>query len=152
MTAEYYSQAYANGFERTVRFLRSRGVRGETARETAQAAWVRGWERIGQLRDESIVLTWVNAIAFNIYRAALRKARELALTPDLPDKKEFNLAAIDVDRILSQSCPRDRSLFECYLRGATTREIADAHGVTQTAIRLRLLRARREACGRLRVA
>ena len=152
MTTECYSQAYSAGFDRTVRFLRSRGVRGETARELAQAAWVRGCERIGQLRDENIVLTWVNTIALNIYRAALRKARELALSPEMLDRKKFDFSTIDVERILNVSCPKDRDLFERYLQGATTQEIAEEHGVTQTAIRLRLLRARREVCVRLRLA
>lgn len=42
--------------------------------ESAQAAWVRGWGRLGQLRDETLVLTWVNTIALNVYRRLIREA------------------------------------------------------------------------------
>ena len=146
MTREFYSQAYSNGFDRTVRFLRSRGIHNENAREVAQAAWARGWERIGQLRDDRIVLTWVNAIALNLYRGAIRKSRELSLTPDYPDRRDFDWARLDVDRILRNSHPRDRELLRSYLDGLTTEEIAAALGVSQTAIRLRFFRARRQAC------
>ena len=63
MTREQYGQAYQKGFNLTVRFLVSRGFAYDSAQETAQAAWVKGWERLSQLRDPSMVLTWMNSIA-----------------------------------------------------------------------------------------
>ncbi len=68
MTREGYGQAYQKGFSLTVRFLLSRGVQRDAADEAAQAAWVKGWERLEQLRNESSVTTWVNTIALNVYR------------------------------------------------------------------------------------
>ena len=150
MTSEGYGQAYGAGFDRTVRFLRSKGIRGDSAREVAQAAWARGWERISQLRDEALVLTWVNTIALNVFRASLRSVRVCEPLTEVRGTVGINLAAIDMDRVLRFSCPGDRKLFEKCLQGLTTREIAIDHGVSETAIRVRLWRARREACGRLR--
>ena len=63
MTREEYGQAYQRGFDLTVRLLLSRGAPRDRAREVAQAAWARGWERLSQLRNESLVVTWVNTIA-----------------------------------------------------------------------------------------
>src|ERR1700680_3274425 len=71
MTRNEYGEAYEAGFDRTVRFLLSRGAQRDDAVEAAQAAWARGWERVTQLRDESLVMTWVNAIAFNFLRNGL---------------------------------------------------------------------------------
>src|SRR5258708_1036554 len=48
MTVEAYGQAYQRGFDRTIRLLLSRGARSECAKEAAQAAWAKGWERINQ--------------------------------------------------------------------------------------------------------
>src|SRR3984957_17276059 len=68
MTRDGYGIAYQKGFTLTVRFLLSRGAQREYAMEVAQGAWVRGWERLHQLRDEATVVTWVNTIALNAYR------------------------------------------------------------------------------------
>src|SRR5258708_2473749 len=77
MTRDKYGQAYQTGFDRTIRFLISQGLSGDYARDIAQAAWVRGWERLNQLRNEPMVFTWVNTIALNFYRRAIRSERAL---------------------------------------------------------------------------
>jgi DNA-directed RNA polymerase specialized sigma24 family protein len=145
MTREEYGQAYQRGFECTVRFLLSRGVRRDSAKESAQAAWARGWERLGQLRDESTVLTWVNTIALNLYRGVIRREMASTSLTEFRGATAIDLAAIDVARILTICRPGDRFLLEQQLRGVTTKEIASRQGVTETAIRIRLLRARRTA-------
>jgi RNA polymerase sigma-70 factor (ECF subfamily) len=147
MTRETYGQAYQKGFNLTVRFLLSRGVRRDVADEAAQAAWVKGWERLEQLRNESLVVTWVNSIALNVYRRLLRRENTQAARSTLHEKTvSIDIAAIDVARILEFCRPSDRRLLEQqYVRGVTTGEIAREYGVTETAIRIRLLRARRDA-------
>jgi DNA-directed RNA polymerase specialized sigma24 family protein len=155
MTREGFGQAYSRGFELTIRFLTSRGLRRGHASEVAQAAWVRGWERIGQLRDERFVLTWVNTIALNVYRKLIRTDPLNRTVPDFDDRIAniktvgINLAAIDVTRLLAACRPSDRFLLEQQMHGVTPAEIAQEEGVTQTAIRIRLLRARREARSRI---
>jgi len=149
MTSDRYGVAYQRGYELTVRFLLSRGAQREHAVDVAQGAWVRGWERLHQLRDDDSVLTWVNRIALNSYRRAVIREPLAQELPEVASPHSFNLAAIDVDRILNQCRPSDRALFEQQMRGVTTQEIARAQGVSETAIRIRLLRARRATRSRL---
>src|ERR1700687_1791118 len=100
MTREEYGSAYKRGYHLTVRFLVSRGLTYDAAQETAQAAWVKGWERLGQLRDSNMVLTWMNSIALNIHRSFIRREPLLQTLPELPTPPKINLAAGDVRRIL----------------------------------------------------
>jgi DNA-directed RNA polymerase specialized sigma24 family protein len=146
MTCEEYGNAYKRGYNLTVRFLVSRGLTYDGAQETAQAAWVKGWERLGQLRDANMVLTWMNSIALNIHRSCVRREPFLQTLPELATPPKVNLAAIDVGRIL-QTCKKNDKLVlqRHYLEGYKVQEIARAHGWTETAVRIRLLRARRAA-------
>jgi DNA-directed RNA polymerase specialized sigma24 family protein len=150
MTVETYGQAYQRGFDRTVRLLLSRGARIDCAREAAQAAWAKGWERIGQLRNESVVTTWVNTIALNCHRRAMRsESHQLPLT-ELATTASVNLSVIDLDRYLARCRPSDRKLFDDYLDGFPLEEIAARHGISYTATRIRLLRARRAVHARIK--
>ena len=150
MTREEYGQAYQKGFNLTVRFLVSRGLAYDAAQETAQAAWVKGWERLGQLRDSSMVLTWMNSIALNIHRSYIRREPLLQTLPELSTQPKINLAAIDVRRILKTCKNNDRMVLQRhYLEGFKVQEIAQEQGWTETAVRIRLLRARRTVGKRL---
>jgi DNA-directed RNA polymerase specialized sigma24 family protein len=144
MTREEYGNAYRDGFHLTMRFLISRGVPPDTAEETAQAAWTRGWERLHQLRDSSLVLTWANSIALNIHRTQIRAdAKKTELSP-FTEGPGLNMAAIDVKKILSHCRQTDRKLLSSYyLYGRATSEIATEQGLTETAVRIRMMRARR---------
>ena len=143
MNKDNYGQAYQRGFLHTVRFLMSRGIREDLAQDVAQSAWTKGWERLGQLRNDSVLMTWVNAIALNAYRGLLRREPPGLELPELY-AAETNLARIDVSRILRFCRPSERVLLERQLRGETTEEIARHEGVSNTAIRIRLLRLRRK--------
>jgi len=146
MTSEDYGSAYRKGFLRTVRLLGMRGLSGDSARETAQAAWVRGWEKLGQLRDPKMVVTWINTIALNIHRSSLRREQFSQDLPEVLIPPSVNLAAIDVQRILKNCRKKDRLVLERrYLEGHEVREIAHLHGWSETSVRVRLLRARRAA-------
>src|SRR5258708_37060761 len=98
MTTEEYGRAYQRGFNLTVRFLVSRGLSYDSALDTAQAAWAKGWERREQLRDPSLVLTWTNSIALNIHRTFLRRETPTQTFPELQDPPRMKLAALDVKR------------------------------------------------------
>jgi DNA-directed RNA polymerase specialized sigma24 family protein len=146
MDRESYGQAYQEGVERTIRFLLSRGVAREMAPDIAQSAWLRGWERLSQLRDERMVVTWVNTIALNHYRRVIRTERlHQPIDEPLQSTTSPNLAAIDVSRILHVCRPPDRALLEAQMVGVTAKEMARVQGVSETAIRIRFLRARRSA-------
>jgi RNA polymerase sigma factor (sigma-70 family) len=150
MTREEYGSAYQKGYNLTVRFLVSRGLSYDSAQETAQAAWAKGWERLGQLRDANMVLTWMNSIALNIHRSYIRREPLLQALPELSTPPKVNLAAIDVRRILKCCKTNDRMVLQRhYLEGYKVQEIAKSHGWTETAVRIRLLRARRTVGKRL---
>jgi RNA polymerase sigma-70 factor (ECF subfamily) len=150
MTNEEYGRAYQKGFNLTVRFLVSRGLSYDSALDTAQAAWAKGWERREQLRDPSLVLTWTNSIALNIHRTYLRREPQTQVLPDLQAPPRMNVAAIDVSRILESCKPNDRAVLEGhYIEGYKVQEIARQFGWSETAVRIRLLRARRSVEKRL---
>jgi DNA-directed RNA polymerase specialized sigma24 family protein len=143
MTQEGYGQAYRQGFGRTVRLLRSRGATLETAEDLAQAAWMRGWQKLDQLRHEGTVLSWVNTIAINYHRRGGQDQARYQELPELCGQVGVDLAPIDTAKMLRFCPPRDRQLFEQQLGGLTTKEIAKKQGVSATAIRIRFWRARR---------
>jgi DNA-directed RNA polymerase specialized sigma24 family protein len=144
MTAEEFGTAYTQGLVRTTRLLITRGLSWDEADETAQAAWARGWEKRHQLRDPAMVVTWINSIALNLYRSSLRREPMLQDLVDVPAPPEPYLATIDVHFIL-QTCNQNEQfvLRRHYLEQCKTTEIALEKGLTVTAVRLRLLRARR---------
>src|SRR5690349_4501751 len=145
MTNEDYGASFERGFLLTVRFLTSKGICVEMAEEAAQAAWVKGWEHLDQLRNASKVITWVNSIALNVYRN-FQRGRRCDELPELPMPPAVNLAAIDVERVF-RCCKAHESLVlqRRYLEGLGIEEMARMEGRTEGAIRLRLLRARRSA-------
>lgn len=145
VTAYAYGEAYRTGYDRTVRFLLSRGAGCDGAAEAAQAAWVRGWERLHQLRDDKMVLTWVNTIALNVYRGLWRKEKLKVPLHEHHSEFEIDLAPIDMQTVLQMCHRRERALLELQIQGITTEEIAGRRGVSTTAIRIRLMRARRSA-------
>lgn len=149
MTRQAYGQAYQSGFDRTVRFLISRGAGGDGAAEAAQAAWARGWERLHQLRDERLLLTWINTIALNLFRGVWRKERLAVPLRERHGEFEIDLTPIDLETVLKTCRGRERALLEMQIQGITAGEIAGEKGVSKTAIRIRLMRARRAARERL---
>ena len=143
MTAYMYGQAYQAGFDRTVRFLISRGAAGDGAVEAAQAAWARGWERLHQLRDDKMLLTWINSIALNAYRSLLRRERLIVPLRERHSEFEIDLSPIYIQSVLKLCGRRERRLLEMQMQGITTEEMAGERGVSKTAMRIRLMRARR---------
>jgi DNA-directed RNA polymerase specialized sigma24 family protein len=146
MTREEFGDIYQAGRDRTIRFLLSRGASPALAPDVAQSAWLRGWERLSQLRDPQMIVTWVNSIALNQYRRAIRCERlHQEFQPSAYGKTCLDLAAIDVARILTVCRQSDRLLLEAQMEGVTAKEMAREQGLTETAIRIRFLRARRSA-------
>src|SRR5690349_22258808 len=113
MTREEFGEVYQSGRARTIRFLLSRGAAPGLAPDIAQSAWLRGWERLSQLRDPQMIVTWVNSIALNQYRRAIRSERlHQELQQSAHGKTSLNLAAIDVARLMRVCRPPDRQLLQ----------------------------------------
>ncbi len=145
MDAEEFGDAYVKAFSRTVKILLSQGVPISAAEEASQAAWARGWEFRGQLRNHAFLTTWINRIAINYYRRSQKQTnREEPITAD-PICDPTTTAAFDVTKILGLCEERHRNLLLLQLAGRTTDEIATELGTTNIAVRVRLTRARRQA-------
>ena len=150
LTADEYGAAYRAEFKGTVGFLMARGISYDSATEIAQAAWAKGWEYRHQLKDPATVAAWANAIALNLYRTSLRSQPQLHVLADVEGNAYISSAGIDVTRLLAQCNRSDRLLLQArYLEGYRLKELADLHGWTESAVRVRLFRARRRAHGRL---
>jgi len=83
MTPQKFGEAFQNGgYQPTVRFLQKRGVDKDQAIEIAQAAWTKGWERISQLRDDNLLVEWVNTLpATHLRRASAMRALLICRRP-----------------------------------------------------------------------
>jgi len=146
MTRDEYGEAYRAGLERTIRFLLSRGAAAGLVPDIAQAAWLRGWERLTQLRDPQQIIPWINSIALNHYRRAIRtESSYQAIRETDHGKTTLNLAALDVERMLRACRPAERAMLEAQMKGVTAIEIAHKEGLTSNTVRIRFLRARRSA-------
>jgi len=92
----------------------------------------------------------VNTIALNCYRSFLRSENQQLPLTDLSTGAGVNLGAIDLGKFLAWCRPSDRQLFEDYLQGYPIEEIARRQGISYTAVRIRLLRARRSVQSRIK--
>jgi DNA-directed RNA polymerase specialized sigma24 family protein len=146
MTREEYGEMYQAGRDRTIRFLLSRGAAPALVPDIAQAAWLRGWERLSQLRDPRMVMPWINTIALNQYKRVIRtESLHQEIRESDYGETSLNLAAIDISRMLRACRPADRRLLEAQLKGVTAAEIGRKHGLTASTVRIRFMRARRSA-------
>lgn len=146
-----YATAYRRGFESTRRFLLSRGIEPLRAEEIAQAAWTRGWERRDALRDPDRVVQWVNTIALNVFRNRLRRTRETAELPlDLVSKSRVNAASVEASKALKACNRTERALLvDRYVKGYSSKEVAEKYHLSPVAVRVRTMRARRKAAAAL---
>ncbi len=116
----------------------------DLARDAAQAAWVRAWQRLHTVREPRKVRAWLIAIAANEARQATRGRRRRALReipfPDIdPPSAMDGDAGPDLARALERLSPDDRSLIAMrYLAGLDSGEIAAATGRTASGVRVRL--------------
>ncbi len=145
ITREAFAAAYEQGSTRTVNFLMSKGFPEDEAREAAQAAWVRGWERRHQIRKPDKAVPWVNAIALNLGRNRIRRQARLQMFEEEPTMTPDPTVAVDVEKLLGGCRERDRSLLtKRYLFGWGIEDLAQESECTRRAIRVRLHRARKK--------
>jgi RNA polymerase sigma-70 factor (ECF subfamily) len=121
----------------------------DVAAEAAQSAWIVAWRRLGDLRDPANLRPWLMSIAANEARQQIRSrgrrtVREIAvLDPSTPPADATVAERIDLTNALATIDPRDRALLGLrYLAGLDSEEIGRAVGMSATAVRSRLARAR----------
>ena len=146
MTREEFGEAYEHGFERTRRFLLSRGINKESAEEIAQHAWVKGLECLHQLKDKEILLTWINSIAIRHFLTVTTRGIEShfgKLDFDVQIEEDWT-SFLDASLVLAKCTFKERKLLsEFHLQECSCAEMARQRGVSETAIRIKLLRLRR---------
>jgi RNA polymerase sigma-70 factor (ECF subfamily) len=121
----------------------------DAARDSAQLAWIKAWQRLPSVREPDRLRTWLIAIAANEARQYLRAAgrrrvREIAPVPPPDPLGQNPLAAtdrLDLGDALARLRPADRSLLAMrYLAGLHAEEIGVATGLSASGVRTRLSR------------
>jgi RNA polymerase sigma-70 factor, ECF subfamily len=142
--AVQFAEAFCHGYSMTLRFLLSRGAPGDLAEEIAQAAWVKGWECRDQLLRPHMIGAWVNSIAKNMLKNALRADRRQEPLTERSRTATPPVLVLDLKHILKKCDPRSSVILRgYYFEGYTTEEIAERVGLTPVTVRVRLLRLRR---------
>jgi RNA polymerase sigma-70 factor, ECF subfamily len=151
---EAYAELYRRHYRAVVRACTRRlgGHRGE-AEEIAQAAFVRGFERIGLCAGEQRFGAWVQVIARHLCADAARaRARPLPSVLDVPaavagspEEHALQLERLETLRSAISRLPsRQRQVLVARdVEGRRPTEIAAALGVSLGAVDSLLLRARR---------
>jgi RNA polymerase sigma factor (sigma-70 family) len=145
LTVEKYGDAYQTGFQRTVRFLRSRGANEDVAEEIAQAAWSRGWERLHQLRTPEALEVWIASIAKHMFSAHAIKVQRSEEIEETTAACAPSATSILWNEIVRCCQPEEKKLLALqYVSGYSSGEIAKKLGCSALAVRLRLMRVRRK--------
>lgn len=126
----------------------------EMARDAAQAAWQKVWQRLRTLRDPGKLRSWVLAVAANEARQAVRRDRGRRAfvahlrADDSPGALGVSDARdadrlIDLEQALSRLRPEDRALLALrYVAGLDSVELGRLVGRSPSGIRGRLHRLR----------
>jgi RNA polymerase sigma-70 factor, ECF subfamily len=121
----------------------------DAARDSAQLAWIKAWQRLPSVREPARLRAWLIAIAANEARQHLRahgrrRVREIAPPPqdESPGQNTITSAdRLDLDAALVRLEPADRGLLAMrYLAGLSAEEIGVATGLTASGVRTRLSR------------
>ncbi len=116
----------------------------EVARDLVQETFVRGIEREGQLRERSLVRSWLYRIATNLAMSHLRRRRfreRLGFAPtEGADHALLTAEADQVRRSLRAIPPAHATCLILRERGFSRREIAAICGVSEEAVKSRLSR------------
>jgi RNA polymerase sigma-70 factor (ECF subfamily) len=123
------------------------------AEDAAQDAFLTAWRAIGRFRGESKFSTWLYRLAVN--RCLRHLARQTAQSDELTDRAgtlgdpEAEFEAVqrleDIAAAVAKLTPEQRVPFILReVEGLTYNEIAEVLGVTMTAVKSRLNRARVE--------
>jgi RNA polymerase sigma-70 factor (ECF subfamily) len=134
------------------------GVRcPETARDLAQDVALRAWTNLGRLQDPRTFPAWIRRIAGNaardhLRRRAVRREEELDTALELASEDDPHQQAervAELRMMLAALEDEDREVVDLLLAradGVSVEALAERTGLSQGALKMRLLRAR----GRLR--
>ena len=121
----------------------------DAARDAAQLAWIKAWQRLPSVREPERLRAWLIAIAANEARQHLRahrrrRVREIVPAPE--DERPAHDTGTSADRLdlgaaLARLGSAERELIAMrYLAGLSAEEIGAATGLTASGVRSRLSR------------
>ena len=137
------------------------GTRNEdTARDLAQEVAIRAWQRLATLDDERSFTAWIRRIAANaardhLRRMAVRREDDLEHALDLagdddPHRRAERTAELRL--MLAALEGEDREVVELLIaraEGTSVEELAASTGLSEGALKMRLMRARKRLRERL---
>jgi len=123
-------------------------MRAEDAEDAMQATFVQAFRAISKFRGESSAKTWLYRIAMNQCVSMLRRRRDTKEVPEhlsIPDESEAVVDRLSVHSALRRVSPDNRAILALrYWEDMECDEIAGVFGITISAAKMRLFRARAE--------
>jgi RNA polymerase sigma factor (sigma-70 family) len=136
-----------------VRSFLQRLARGDThlADDLAQQAFIRAWQRLDTFRAEAKFSTWLFGIAYNEFRMANRKRKELSVDeldelppePDQPAAADQSNLRMDLNEALKTLTPAERAaIVLCCQNGLSHEEAAQVLECPLGTVKTNVLRGR----------
>lgn len=141
----YYEQIYL--------YMRRLGHSRQVSEELTQDSFLQAWQRIGQLRGDEAIKSWLYHIAGNVSRLYWRRNKAKSTVSlegfDVPDKSEADCSKIEHWEQLSRlrvavaklPIKLKQVVILHYMQHLTIAEAAEAAGVREGTLKSRLNRA-----------
>ena len=136
--------------------------RRENAEDITQDAFIKAFQNIDQLQDQSKFGAWLTVIASNLARNYLKREKKIILTDELPeistgsfsnDTEEEALRGLEIDRVRKaiRTLPTEQYQVVVlqYYHDLKVEEIASMLGIRAGTVKSRLFRAREKLAGAL---
>ncbi len=136
--------------------------RRENAEDITQDAFIKAFQNIDQLQDQSKFGAWLTVIASNLARNYLKREKKIILTDELPeistgsfsnDTEEEALRGLEIDRVRKaiRTLPTEQYQVVVlqYYHDLKVEEIASMLGIRAGTVKSRLFRAREKLAGEL---
>ena len=118
----------------------------EDAADAIQETVLKCWQKIGQLRNDKYFETWLTRILINQCNDILRGRKKIVYVEDIPELvHEDHYFNDEWKAVLSGLNEQYRVVMELYyVDGFSTKEIAGILHITDTNVRSRMLRGRKQ--------
>ena len=118
----------------------------EDAADAIQETVFKCWQKIGQLRNDKYFGTWLVRILINQCNDILRDRKKIIYLDDIPElAHEDNYFTNDWKEVLGSLNEKYRVVMELYyVDGFSTKEIAGMLHITDTNVRNRMVRGRKQ--------
>lgn len=120
----------------------------EVSEDLLQNTFINVFKKSGQLKDKNKLKSWIFQIARNQYldyvKSAYVSKRVEQEELEVPDRDQTE-TVIDLTQILKKLSPEHREvLILTEMEGMTASEVFEITGISESAVKSRLLRARKE--------